>query len=160
MAPINPKVLESLNQGISSEIKSYVFYKEAAKKIADGNIKNALLQLAGEEKEHYQILEKQHHSLITSEQWVSYNDILKQEGLPELNENMAESHRELIEQVNKTTTEREILDIALGLEEEAKRIFTEASERAVDPQEKRTFDYLVKFELGHVRLIQKLIDEL
>ncbi|MCP4569827.1 MAG: hypothetical protein GY841_19785 [FCB group bacterium] len=64
MAPVNPKVLESLNLGISSEIKSYVFYKEAAQKTANENIKNALLQLAGEEKEHYQVLERQHHSLI------------------------------------------------------------------------------------------------
>jgi len=41
----------------------------------------AKLKLAGEEKNHYRVLERQHHSLVTSEKWVTYNDILLKEGL-------------------------------------------------------------------------------
>jgi len=160
MTPVNPKVLESINFGISSEIKSYVFYLEAAKKTANENFRDTLLKLAAEEKEHYQILERQHHSLITSEQWVSYNDILKSPGLPEINEEMADVHKALIKQVQNAKGEREILDIALDLEKEANQIFTDAAGRATDPEEKKTFEFLAKFEMGHVRLIQGMIDEL
>ena len=160
MAAVNPKILESLNFGISSEIKSYVFYKEAARQTANETIKEALLKLAGEEKEHYQVLERQHHSLITSEQWVSYNDILKGEGLPDISEDMAEAHKDLLEQARNASGEREILEIALGLEKEANRIFTEAAAIAADPEQIKSFEFLAKFEMGHIRLIQKLIDEL
>jgi rubrerythrin len=160
MTPVNPKILESLNYGINQEIKSYVFYMEAAKRMGKQEFKDTLLKLASEEKEHYQILESQHHSLITSEQWVTYNDILKREGLPEIDEEMADKHKELVAAVSQAEDEREILDIAYKLEEEAFTIFSEAAGRAVDAEEKRTFEFLMKFEKGHMRLIQSMIDSL
>jgi rubrerythrin len=160
MTPINPRVLESLNWGISAEIKSYVFYTEAARQAAVKDFKDTLLTLAAEEKNHYQILERQHHSLITSERWVSYNDILKQEGLPEINEEMAATHKALLDSVRKAGDQRRILDIAMGLEREAHEMFTQAAGRAVNPDEKKTFEYLANFELGHIRVIQKMIDSL
>ena len=55
MAPVNPKILESLNYGINQEIKSYVFYLEAARQIDNEEFKATLMKLAGEEKEHYQV---------------------------------------------------------------------------------------------------------
>lgn len=160
MTPVNPKVLETLNLGISSEIKSYVFYLEAAKTVSRDSSRQTLLKLAGDEKDHYRILERQHHGLIKSEQWVSYNDILKQAGLPEIREDMADQHKALIASVRAAKDERAILEIALGLEKEANALFAGAAERAVDPEEKRMFDYLAKFEEGHVRVIQGMIDSL
>lgn len=160
MTPVNTKILESLNYGINQEIKSYVFYLEAAKQVKSEEFKETLLKLAGEEKEHYQVLEAQHHSLITSEQWVTYNDILKKNGLPEINEEMAAKHKELIESVRKAKDEREILDIAYELEEDAFKIFKAALERATEPEEKKTFEFLMKFEKGHMVLIQGMIDSL
>jgi rubrerythrin len=158
MTPVNPKILETLNLGISSEIKSYVFYLEAAKTVSRDSSRQTLLKLAGDEKDHYRILERQHHGLIKSEQWVSYNDILKQEGLPEIKEDMADQHKALIASVRAAKSERAILEIALQLEKDANTLFAGASGRAVDPEEKRMFDYLAKFEEGHVRLIQGMID--
>lgn len=160
MTPVNPKILETLDFGISSEIKSYVFYLEAAKTVTRESFRKTLLKLAGEEKDHYHILERQHHSLVVSEQWVSYNDILKQPGLPEINEEMAAPHKKLIASVREAGGERELLEIALGLEKEANALFVAAVERAVDPEEKRMFSYLAKFEEGHMRLIQGMIDSL
>jgi rubrerythrin len=160
MTPINPKILETLDFGISSEIKSYVFYLEAAKVVSRESFRKTLLKLAGEEKGHYHILERQHHSLVVSEQWVSYNDILKQPGLPEIKEEMAAPHKKLIASVRDANGEREILEIALGLEKDAKTLFAGAAERATDKEEKRMFEYLAKFEDGHMRLIQGMIDEL
>lgn len=160
MTPINPKVLDSLNWGISSEIKSYVFYLEAAKQAKVKKFKETLLTLAGEEKEHYQILERQHRSLVTSEQWISYSDILKQKGLPEINEEMADRHKELLIKVRTAPGEREILAIAYALEKEAHEVFSGAVGNAVDPEEKRTFQYLANFEKGHMKVIQGMIDSL
>ncbi|MEZ5360483.1 MAG: ferritin family protein [Candidatus Zixiibacteriota bacterium] len=160
MAAVNHKVLDALNWGISSEIKSYVFYLEAAKKADNKEFKDTLLKLANEEKEHYQVLERQHHHLITSEQWVTYNDILKQKGLPQIDENMARRHQELIDQVHNAPDMRAILDIALLLEKEANQMFTRAAGDATDAEQKKSFEFLAKFEMGHVKLIQGMIDSL
>lgn len=160
MTPVNPKILETLDFGISSEIKSYVFYLEAAKVVTRESSRKTLLKLAGEEKDHYRVLERQHHSLVVSEQWVSYNDLLKQPGLPGINEEMAAPHKKLIDSVRTADGERELLEIALGLERDAYALFAAAAERSVDPEEKRMFSYLAKFEEGHMRLIQGMIDSL
>ena len=160
MTPVNPKILDSLNWGISAEIKSYVFYKAAARQATNQEFKETLLKLAGEEKGHYQILERQHHSLITSEQWISYNDIMKQKGLPEINEEMADVHKDLIEKVHGAADEREILDIAMDLEKQAYDVFSKAAGRAADPEEKKTFGFLAGFEKTHIKIIQGMIDSL
>ena len=160
MVPINPKVLESLNYGISAEIKSYVFYLEAAKIVATDSFRQTMLKLAGEEKGHYQLLERQHHSLITSEQWVSYSDILNRPGLPEINEEMAAVHKGLIAQARQAGGEKELLTIALGLEEDAHQLFSKAAAAAADPEEKKTFEFLARFEMAHIRLIQGMMKSL
>jgi len=160
MSPVNPKVLESLSWGVSAEIKAYVFYKEAAKLTKNAQFKETLLKLAGEEKNHYRVLERQHHSLVTSEKWVSYNDILLKEGLPDINEDMANKHRDVIDQVRNAKSELKVLEIAFDLEKQANEVYTAAAGRAKDPEEKQTFEYLAKFEKGHMQLIQKMIDAL
>ncbi len=160
MTPVNSRVLGTLDIGISSEIKSYVFYLEAAKVIRKEQFRATLLKLAGEEKDHYHILERQHHSLVTSEQWVSYSDILKQPGLPEINEEMTAVHGALLARVRTAAGERELLEIALGLERDAHTLFADAAAKATDSEEKKMFEYLAKFEMGHVRLIQGMIDSL
>lgn len=158
MSPVNPKVLESLSWGVSAEIKAYVFYKEAAKLTKNEQFRETLLKLAGEEKNHYRVLERQHHSLVTSEKWVTYNDILLKEGLPDINEDMANKHREVIDQVRNAESEQKILEIAYDLEKQANEVYTAAADRATDPDEKETFEYLARFEKGHMQLIQKMID--
>jgi rubrerythrin len=160
MTPVNPKVLESLSWGVSAEIKAYVFYKEAAKLTKNEEFKVTLLKLAAEEKNHYRVLERQHHSLITSEQWVTYNDILLKEGLPDIDEEMASKHQEVIEQVRNAESELKLLEIAYDLEKQANEVYTAAARRATDPEEKNTFEYLANFEKGHMQLIQKMIDAL
>jgi rubrerythrin len=160
MTPVNPKVLESLSWGVSAEIKAYVFYKEAARLTKNDKFKETLLKLAAEEKDHYRVLERQHHSLVTSEKWVTYNDILLKEGLPDINEDMANKHEEVIDQVRNAESELKVLEIAYDLEKQAHDVYTQASERATDPEEKSTFKYLAKFEKGHMQIIQKMIDAL
>ncbi len=160
MTPVNPKVLESLSWGISAEIKAYVFYKEAAKFTKNEEFKKTLLDLAAEEKNHYRVLERQHHSLVTSEKWVTYNDILLKNGLPDINEDMANKHQEVIDQVRNAESELKVLEIAYDLEKQANEVYTAAAERATDDEEKETFEFLAKFEKGHMTLIQKMIDAL
>jgi hypothetical protein len=64
MSPVSKEILNALTTGINAEIASYVFYLEASKKKGAAEIKSILEQLALEEKRHFQILERQHNSLI------------------------------------------------------------------------------------------------
>ena len=160
MARVNPDILAALTSGIQSEVATYVFYTEAAKVAFDKQLKEALLFLAGEEKKHFQILERQYDSLVRSEKWITTADVLKQEGLPEINEDMTAEHQELIDRVARMKTDREVLEMALRLEEDARDMFRDAAERSDSREAKDTFNYLSNFEQGHVNFINNLISNL
>ena len=156
MTPVSQETLQALSAGISSEVASYVFYLEASKKPQAVEFKHLLEELAMEEKKHFQILERQHNSLIKSEQWISLADVLKEEGLPEINEEMAEVHRSLIDQVRGADSARAVLDIAFRLEEEARDLFAGQVDKTSSPEGKKMFQELAKFEAGHMNKIDQM----
>jgi rubrerythrin len=160
MTPVHPDILAALTAGIQSEVATYVFYIEAAKQVVDDDIKATLRQLAGEEKGHFQILEKQYDSLVRSEKWISTADIMKQPGLPEITEEMEAPHRDLVMKVHQAKDKREILDMALGLEKAANELFVKEAARAKSKEAKETFEHLARFEQGHINLISGIIARL
>ncbi|MCK5124665.1 MAG: ferritin family protein [candidate division Zixibacteria bacterium] len=157
---VNSETLDALTIGIQSEISAYVFYIEAIKLIDDGDFKITLENLAAEEKKHFQILERQYDSLVRSEKWISTADVLKQEGLPEINAEMAAKHKDLIETVGGLKTPLEILNMALKLEVEAQNLFSRLAGSSKSEEGKKVFKHLAGFEEGHAKLIQGLIDKL
>jgi rubrerythrin len=157
---VHPDILEALTSGIQSEVASYVFYVEASKKAKTEDFKNTLHKLAGEEKRHFHILEKQYDSLVRSEKWISTADILKEEGLPEIGEEMTSRHQGLVDEVRGASNQRQILDIALRLEYEARDLFGQLANKAESREARETFEFLSKFEQTHVEIIKGMIADL
>ena len=156
MTPVHPDTLSALSTGIQAEVASYVFYLEAAKKADTNEHKDILEKLAYEEKDHFHILERQYDSLVRSEKWISTADILKQEGLPEISEDMTNEHRELIAEVTNADSMDKVLDIAYRLEEEAYTLFKGAIDKCETDEGKRIFTELSKFEEGHMVIIDEM----
>ena len=104
MVKPHPDILSALTAGIQAEVAAYVFYLEASKKVEDKNLAKPLSDLAIEERKHFQILERQYDSLIRSEKWISTADILKQNGLPEIGEDMTNEHKDLVDDVGRMKT--------------------------------------------------------
>lgn len=157
MANAHPSTLLALSAGIQSELASYVFYIEAIKKVDNKELEEILTKLAHEEKEHFHLLERQHHSKIKSEKWISLADVMKQDGLPKIDEEMAEEHKELIAFVRDSSTIREVLDIAYRLEEDAHNLFAREADRADNEESKKMFTDLARFERGHMGVIEDMI---
>jgi rubrerythrin len=87
--------------------------------------------------------------------WAPYKDILSKEGLPDIDELVQETHKELLARIRGVATKREVLEMALGLEKEAFTLFSEASAKVKAPELKKVFDFLTGFERNHVLLIEK-----
>ncbi|MBI5418920.1 MAG: ferritin family protein [Deltaproteobacteria bacterium] len=151
------EALKYLNLGIESEVSSYVFYRRASKMIGDDNLRKILDELAMDEKYHFNILEDEYDRNVRSECWAPYKDILCKDGLPEIDELVQETHRELLAKIRNLKTSREVLQMALSLEKEAFDLFYDASSKAKDSEVKKVFDHLAAFENGHVRSIEKAL---
>ena len=157
MTPVNPEILQALSSGIQSEVATYVFYLEAARNVKGVDIKETLEQLAGEEKTHFQILERQYDSLVRSEKWISTADILKKKGLPEINEDMTSQHKELIGKVRRINSRQEILKMALQLEVDSRDLFKNVAAQTKSSEAREVFQQLSRFEEGHINLINSLL---
>jgi rubrerythrin len=159
MSPVEKSVLEGLNKGIQAELAAYVFYKKGLKITKNDKLREILSKLAYDEKDHYRILEGQYDSLVRSEMWNTYTDILRREGLPNIDEKLDEVQDTLISKINDSSTPGQILEIALKLEERARDLYIDLAKIVTDPKGKDTYEYLAKFETGHVNKIKKLMEE-
>lgn len=157
MSAVHSDTLAALTSGIQSEVASYVFYVEAVKKVDDSELRESLEKLAGEEKDHFHILERQYDSLVRSEKWISIADVLAQNGLPEIGEEMTQQHQKLIDEVAGAETVGAVLEIALRLEEEARDLFSQAAAQSDSDEGRQMFERLAKFEEGHVGLVKQMI---
>lgn len=152
--------LDALSRGINAELAAYVFYKRASEKIEDQEIAAMLTELAGEEKDHYWTLETEYDSLVRSEKWISYNDIMRKDGLPEIPEEMAGNHKKRLDALETTSDIRSILGMALELEEEARDLYRSQIDKVDDPLAKEIYIFLSKFEQGHVNIINDWLAKL
>ena len=152
---LSEDALKFLNLGINSEIAAYVFYKQAARIVRDTGLRDTLLKLAGDEKGHFLSLEDIYDRNVRSEMWAPYKDILGKEGLPDIDELVQETHKELLARIRGVASKREVLEMALGLEKEAFTLFNEASAKMKNPELKKVFDFLAGFERNHVQMIDK-----
>ncbi|GAB4235203.1 MAG: hypothetical protein OHK0028_11670 [Deltaproteobacteria bacterium] len=152
---ISEDALKFLNLGIESEIAAYIFYKRAGKIVQDAGLRETLLKLAGDEKGHFLSLEDLYDRNVRSEMWAPYKDILGKEGLPDIDELVQETHKELLARIKGISTKREVLEMALSLEKEAFNLFSDASARTKNPEIRKVFDFLTGFERNHVQLIEK-----
>ncbi|MBP2680090.1 MAG: Rubrerythrin [Deltaproteobacteria bacterium] len=147
--------LKYLNLGINSEIAAYVFYKHAGTILKEKGLQETIHKLANDEKAHFLSLEDLYDRNVRSEMWAPYKDILNKEGLPDIDELVQDTHKELLAKIRGLSTKREVLEMALLLEKEAFTLFSEASAKMKNPEVKKVFDFLVGFERNHVLLIEK-----
>lgn len=157
MSPVEKSVLDGLSKGILAELAAYVFYKKCLGLTKDNRITEILTKLAADEKDHYRILEGQYDNLVRSEMWVTYNDILRKSGLPDIDEKTEDVHDKLIDSVNADTTPLQMLEIALILEERARDLYADLAKKVTDPKGKETYEFLAKFESGHVAKVKTMM---
>jgi rubrerythrin len=145
--------LDALSKGINAELASYVFYKRAKDKIANRELSDLLARLADEEKNHYWTLEAEYDNLVRSEKWVTYNDVMRKDGLPEIPEEMSSIHRDRLVKLDSTDDPRQILSIAIELEEKARDFYLSQIDKVEDPAASDFYTFLSKFEQGHVNVL-------
>ena len=158
MGKIHPDILGALTTGIQAEVASYVFYKEASERFDDSEIKEILIKLAIDEKNHFRYLERQYDSLVRSEKWISTADVLKQEGLPDIDKEMHDQHKDMLDKIEQAKSQRKILEIAYDFEAEAYNLYTSAAQLCDTDEGRESFEFLAKFEKSHMDIINTLID--
>ena len=154
---LSPEALDYLSAGIKAEIAAYVFYKKFAVKAASEKLRDTMLNFANEERKHFLSLEQHYDHYVRSEKWVTYRDLLSRDGLPDIDEAIGEKHIRRLVEMEASQSNLDGLKIALEFEEEARDLYTEAAAKSTAADVKQTFEFLAKFEAGHVKFVNELI---
>jgi rubrerythrin len=154
------EALKYLNLGIESELAAYVFYRRAAHLVEEHSLQDLINKLALDEKNHFLALEDEFDKNVRSECWAPYKDIMNKEGLPDIDELVQETHKELLARIRGLKTKKDVLLMALSLEKEALDLYSAASSRIPEPGIRKVFEYLSAFEKGHVQIIERELSAL
>ena len=72
--------------------------------------------------------------------WAPYKDILNKPGLPDIDELVQDTHKELLAKIAKISTKRDVLEMGLSLEKEAVALYGDASAKSSHPEVKKVFE--------------------
>jgi rubrerythrin len=87
--------------------------------------------------------------------WAPYKDILNKPGLPDIDELVQDTHKELLAKIADISTKRDVLEMGLSLEQEAVALYGDASAKSSHPEVKKVFEYLIGIEKSHVQMFEK-----
>ncbi len=142
---LNPEltIVEVLGLAIVQEIIAFRRYQLFANRVNNPLVKEKLHSLANEEKAHHEIL----YTMLQK---------LTSEDKPPL----PKSAPRLDEEKELNTSLREILELAITKEQEAKIFYEDATQLAQDKSGRQLLEYLARFEEGHERTLQVELDSL
>ncbi len=137
------KYTKTLLLAVENEVEAYEFYKNAATKTADANLKSIFNELAGEELKHKVILES---FINNNSKPLEFNDVQDYK--------ISES----VELPKLTTSMKYTDGIALAMkkEEEAMNMYNCFAEASTNNDQKETFLQLAKMEKGHKVKLEEL----
>lgn len=144
--------LEILAEAIKAEQDGIEFYLKAAETTEDKKGQDAFRQLAGDEKNHLQLLQKQYKSLKEEGKWTRFPEIRKI--MSDLDSPLFPKGKEAFE---KTVTQKsgEIDAVLFGLEIENKsfEIYKGSASGTSDTAGKDMFEFLAGEEREHFNLL-------
>lgn len=134
---------KTLAMAVNNEVEAYEFYKSAAKKSVNVNLKSIFTELADEELKHKKLLE------------MFLNDQVK---VMKFNETPDYKISETVELPKLTAAMSFVDGIALAMkkEEEAMVSYNKFAAASVDQEQKDTFLQLAKMEQGHKAKLEAL----
>lgn len=129
------EVLNIIELGILQEIKARDFYRSVASQLPDKGARLKLSIMSDTEEEHRKILSNWYKRLTGKE--------------PAIPESRKKEARRMIRTPPKDATLRDVLKLIYEAEERAFLFYTEAGEKAEDPDSKSVFKKLAQMEKSH-----------
>ena len=144
--------LTVLQQALELERRGYEFYAQAAERTVDPTGKEMLLSLAGDEVLHQKVIQRQIDALSQGGTWVLPNDIPEVDA--DLNSPLFPAGEvELDKAIRPDASDLDALLFALKIENDSFDLYAAQAQKAIDPNAKRLYEYLVDAERTHFNLL-------
>lgn len=129
------------------ERKGKSLYEQAMAHASDESVKAFFKELADDEQEHMNILEKQFKSLMADGKFMAggFENDASQVSAPDILD------QDLKDKINAAGFEATAITAAISFEEKAVKMYAERSEQSDDPEEKKLYHWLSTWEKTHLK---------
>jgi len=152
---MSEKTLDIIKGALLLEHRGTALYKSAVEQAKDEAVKEMFQMMMDEELKHVEILSKQY--LL-----VSKGKDIDAAGMEKIEEETADIilNDKLIKAISASGYEAAVISSALELEKRAVEFYSEKEAGATTDEERKLFNWLVKWEKEHMMMLAKLDDEI
>jgi rubrerythrin len=166
------EALAVLRRAMENEWDGYRFYLEASERSADPAGQGTFRSLARDEEKHLALLLVEYNSLSAGEGWVDPEEAITREVEVDITkplfagEELAPQERSPFEatwaayEVEALAGDLAALEFGMNVEEEFYKMYEKAAAGADDPLGRRAYEFLMKEENRHYKLLQEAHDYL
>jgi len=166
------EVLAVLRRAMESEREGYRFYLEASERSADPAGQGTFRSLARDEERHLALLLVEYNSLSAGEGWVALEEAMSHEVEVDITkplfpgEELALQEKSPFEatwaayDVEELAGDLAVLAFGMGVEEDFYKMYEQAAAETDDAVGRRAYEFLMKEENRHYKLLQDAHDYL
>lgn len=149
------KTLEILKTAILLERRGKAFYSQVANQAKDEDVKKFFQLMADEEDDHIRYLTEQFSHYTETKEF-------KQVSLPkeEFTEDEQILSEKVKEKISAASYEASAIAAAIDFETRAVKVYSQQAENATDPEEKKFYEWLAEWEMGHHKVLHELDEDL
>jgi rubrerythrin len=149
------KEIEVLKKALLLERQGRTFYQRVSKDSQSQAVSNLFAIMAEEEGKHIEYLSKQFANFSAN------GEFLDQE--PEGGDQTAVGEilsSEIRDQISAASYEAAAISAAMEMENRAVSVYSERAKASHDPRERELYDWLARWETGHLKFLAEINDQL
>ena len=150
------KTVEILKNAILLEMRGRAFYSKVAEQSSGKEIKRFFEMMADEETKHIQILSDQFKAYKQNNEFAPADYQADQTS----NWDSSVLTQALKNEISAADYEAAAISAAMGMEENAIKLYSDRALAATEPNEKALYDWLAKWEMQHLNFLSDIDKEL
>ena len=166
------EALAVLRRAMENEREGYRFYLEASERSPDPAGQGTFRTLAKDEERHLAILLVEYDALSAGEGWVDLEEVMGREVEVDITKPLFPGEELAVQEtspfeatwaayeVEALAGDLAVLKFGMGVEEDFYKMYEQAAAETDDPLGRRTYQFLMKEENRHYKLLQDAYDYL
>lgn len=157
MGEMREDILKGLKTAMEAELTGHNFYKNAAQNVTDARAKEALWEMAEDEKNHFNYLRHQYRAVLETGNYDLSKAFLRKGGAEEENPIFTDAIKE---RIRDSHYEVSVLTIGMKLELDAIHFYQECAKKAQSKGARKFYEELASWEIGHYEAFKRALDDL
>lgn len=148
------ELIDVLAQAMKLESDGRKFYEMLAAHVEDQDTAKIFAQLAADEVDHYNYIERQYEALEAGKGWATIPEMATVEIIDAVSV-VFPPEKEVVKELSANPSDEDALLFALGIEDKSFKLYHNSAQIAKDPEAKKLFMQLAGAEQVHFNVLMQ-----